>query len=77
MAKMNDNKGNEFLRVYEYERCKGLFWHLDFHLPKGSELLYAYVRIVNMKNETVPMYWWTNIAVRETEKTRLFSNTSR
>ncbi|MDF2684958.1 MAG: hypothetical protein K0S55_139 [Clostridia bacterium] len=77
MTKMIDDKGNEFIRAYEYERCKGLFWHIDFHLPKGSELLYAYVRIVNIKKEPSSMYWWTNIAVPETQKTRVFSNSSR
>lgn len=75
-AKLNDGEGNDFLRIYEYERCKNIFWHIDFHLPKGSSELLIYVRIVNDNNSSVPMYYWTNIAVKETVKSRVFSATS-
>ncbi|SDX94074.1 DUF5107 domain-containing protein [Paenibacillus sp. CF384] len=74
-AKLTDDEGNEFLRIYEYERCKNLFWHIDFHLPPGARQLGVYVRIVNDQAAAVPMYWWTNIAVEETEKSRVFSGT--
>ncbi|AZN41876.1 DUF5107 domain-containing protein [Paenibacillus albus] len=75
-AKLRDDEGNEFLRMYEYERCKGLFWHIDFHLPPGAGQLGVYARIVNDQAAEVPMYWWTNIAVEETEKSRVFSGTA-
>ncbi|QNK55022.1 DUF5107 domain-containing protein [Paenibacillus sp. PAMC21692] len=74
-AMLKDNDGNEFLRFYEYERCKNVFWHIDFHLPAGSDKLIAYVRIINDNDHSVPMYWWTNTAVEETEKARVFSTT--
>jgi len=74
-VKLTDGEGAEFLRIYEYERCKGLFWHIDFHLPPGAEELQVYVRIANDNEEAVPMYWWTNIAVQETERARVFSGT--
>lgn len=74
MAKMYDKKLGEFVRAFEYERQKGLFWYLDFYLPEGSDLLYVYARIVNPNNYETPMYWWTNTAVPESDKTRLFSN---
>lgn len=32
-AKLLDDNGNEFLRIFEYERCKNIFWQIDFHLP--------------------------------------------
>lgn len=75
-AKLNDSEGNDFLRIYEYERCKNIFWHIDFHLPQGSSELLVYVRMVNDNNSPVPMYYWTNIAVEETVKSRVFSTTS-
>lgn len=75
-AKLNDGEGNEFLRVYDYERCKNIFWHIDFHLPQGAKELLIYVRIVNDNKCSVPMYYWTNIAVEETEAARVFSTTS-
>lgn len=75
-AKLTDDEGNEFLRIYEYERCKNVFWHIDFHLPQGAKELQIYVRIVNDRSDAVPMYWWTNIAVQETPQARVFSTTS-
>lgn len=75
-AKLRDDEGNAFLRLYEYERCKNMFWHIDFHLPKGAEQLLVYVCMINDNPVSIPMYWWTNIAVEETEKSRVFSSTS-
>lgn len=75
-AKLSDGEGNEFLRIYEYERCKNIYWHIDFHLPKGSDKILIYVRMINDNKGPIPMYWWTNIAVQETSKSRVFSSTS-
>jgi tetratricopeptide (TPR) repeat protein len=74
-AILKDHKGDDFLRIYDYERTKNVFWHIDFHLPAGSDKLLIYVRIINDNNRPVPMYWWTNIAVEETAKARVFSAT--
>lgn len=65
--------GEDFLRFYDYERCKGLWWNLDFHLPKDSSLLYAHVDIHNLYEEKTSMYYWTNIAVELTDSTRVFA----
>lgn len=70
---LQDNNGEEFLRIYEYERCHNIFWHLDFHLPKNSATLNMYARIINDQDVETSMYYWTNIAVKETDKTRIFS----
>ncbi|MEG2440968.1 MAG: DUF5107 domain-containing protein [Acetivibrio sp.] len=71
-------KGEEedFLRMYEFERQRRLFWQIDFHLPAGADQLSACVRITNDDNEDKPMYWWTNAAVPITPKTRVFSQSS-
>jgi tetratricopeptide (TPR) repeat protein len=74
-AKLADANGHEFLRLFDYERCKNVFWQMDFHLPPGSEQLQLHVRIVNDNDVSVPMYWWTNIAVPETPQARVFSET--
>jgi len=76
-AKLMDDNGNEFLRIYEYERCKNIFWHIDFHLPQGAKELSVYVRIINDSKASVPMYYWTNIAAPETLQSRVFSSTSK
>jgi len=69
--------GEEFLRFYEYERCKCVFIQMDFHLPSDSNQLIAHVRIQNTRDEAVPMYWWTNIAVQEERNVRVLSGTNK
>lgn len=71
-ARCRDDQGSEFLRCYEYERCKGIYWQIDFHLREEDRELNAYVRLINPKDEPVPFYWWTNVAVPE-KKARVFS----
>jgi hypothetical protein len=61
------------LRLYEYERCKGLFWHIDFYLPPGCPFLIAYTRVVNPNDDPGAMYWWTNVAVNERPGVRVLS----
>ncbi len=73
VAICKDDDGKEFVRAYEYERCKGLYWHIDFHLSDDADFLAAYVRMVNPKDEDVSSYWWTNIAVPENKDVRIFS----
>jgi len=65
--------GSAGLRLYEFERCKGLFWQLDLHLPPGSPFLIAHVRVVNPNDAETSMYWWTNIAVPEAPDVRVLA----
>lgn len=65
----------EFLRMYDYERCKKLFYQIDFHLPEGSEVLYAYIRMINDGEVKKPTYWWTNTAIPQNRNVRVFSCT--
>ena len=74
-ASIVDRDAGEFLRLWEYERIRRVFWQIDFHLPRGARHLCAHVRIVNDASDSVPMYWWTNIAVPEAEGSRVFSGT--
>lgn len=74
-ARVKDLWGMDFLRMYDYERTRGIFWQIDFHLPAGSHVIYACVRIMNDHRHAVPMYWWTNTAIREEKRVRIFSGT--
>lgn len=65
----------EFVRMYDYERCKRLFYHIDFHLPQGSRVLFAYIRMINDEPVRKPTYWWTNAALPENRNVRVFSCT--
>lgn len=69
-----DGPDGPFIRIYDFERMKQLFWQIDLHLVGGSPALLAHVRVMNRGREDVPMYWWTNIAVPETQGTRVFAS---
>ncbi|MEG2661038.1 MAG: DUF5107 domain-containing protein [Oscillospiraceae bacterium] len=69
------DNGEEFLRMYEYEATHAQILQMDFHLPSGSHTLGMYVNIKNARGVDTPLYWWTNIAAKLTEHTRVFSGT--
>ncbi len=62
--------GTPVLRMYEYERIRSCVYQMDFFLPEDSKQLFGRMRIVNPTADTVPMYWWTNMAVREDPSAR-------
>ena len=62
--------GTPVLRMYEYERIRNAVYQMDFFLPEDSKVLFGRMRIVNPTLKTVPMYWWTNIALREDREAR-------
>jgi tetratricopeptide (TPR) repeat protein len=66
-------QGEPGLRLYEFERCKSLFWQIDFYLPPGFPFLVAYTRVVNPNPADTSMYWWTNIAVNEAPDVRVLA----
>lgn len=65
VAKTELDDGTPVLRMYEYERIRRAVVQMDFFLPEGSRMLYARMRITNTLPVVTPMYWWSNIAVRE------------
>ena len=66
--------GNEFLRIYEFERLKSIFWQVDFHLPDGSRELLVHVKTINPFNTDTTTYWWSNVAVPEDGQTRVIAS---
>lgn len=72
-AKITDDSNQEFLRIYEYERISRVYLSMDFHLPDDAKELSLYTRIINCNNESTPVYWWTNTAIREEKDVRIFS----
>ncbi len=63
--------GGDMLRLWEWERLRDTPFQVDLWLPEGSEFLYVGARIRNPHDRTVPVYWWSNIAVPEQERTRV------
>lgn len=75
-AKIPGFSGESGLRLYEFERCKHLWWQIDFYLPPASHFLLAYTRVINPRTEPTSMYWWTNIAIPENETLRVLAPAS-
>ena len=73
-AHLTDSEGNDFIRIYEFERLKSLFWQVDFHLPENSRHLIAHVKMINPFPTDTSTYWWTNIAVPEDGNTRVLAS---
>ena len=73
-AKLTDDEGNDFIRIYEFERLKSVFWQVDFHLPDGSKQLITHVKIVNPFPVGTTTYWWSNVAVPDNGKTRILAS---
>lgn len=63
--------GTEALRMYEYERMRGLIVSIDASLAQDAPLLVVTVSIRNPRDTEVPVYWWSNIAVPEREDVRV------
>ncbi len=73
-AVLKDEEGNDFFRMYEYERCTKVFWQMDFHLPENSKHLISHVKIINPFKEATTTYWWSNVAVPDTGNTRVLAS---
>lgn len=67
--------GTPVLRMYEYERLRNVTYQMDFWLPEDEPQLMVRIRIVNVSDQEVPMYWWSNIAVDQYEGTRVLAPT--
>ncbi len=66
-------QGEPGLRLYEFERCKRLFWQIDLYLPPASPFLFAHVSVANPNPLPASMYWWTNVAVDESPDVRVLA----
>jgi hypothetical protein len=72
-GRVDGPNGEPILRMWEWERIRRTPYQMDFWLPNGSPWLFVRVRIVNPNDDSVPMYWWSNIAVPETPETRVLA----
>lgn len=65
--------GSEGVRMYEYERIRGVVYSIDAWIPKASKYLYIRPKIENRTGKEIWMYWWSNIAVPVDKDTRVVS----
>ncbi|MGW0767174.1 DUF5107 domain-containing protein [Streptomyces sp. NPDC002676] len=61
------------LRMFAFERLRGLVLRMDTWLPAGSPVLYVHVSIHNPAAQETPVYWWSNIAVPERADVRVLA----
>lgn len=66
---LKDEDGSPVLRMFEYERIRGVAYSITAKLEKDVLLIHPIIE--NTSDEDVNMYWWSNIAVEETENTRV------
>ncbi|MCX4965832.1 DUF5107 domain-containing protein [Streptomyces sp. NBC_00654] len=65
--------GGRMVRLWEWERLRDLPFQVDLWLPDDSDFLHVGVRIRNPHEHPAPVYWWSNIAVPESEGTRILA----
>lgn len=70
-AQITGADGEPILRMWEYERVRGLILQIDATLDAPA--LHVRVRVRNPRERETGMYWWTNIAVAQTEGSRVFA----
>jgi Domain of unknown function (DUF5107) len=59
------------LRIFEWERMRGLVYQLDFRLGASSRHLAVDIEVTNPNAQAVPVYWWSNIAIPDAAGTRV------
>ncbi|WP_063766643.1 DUF5107 domain-containing protein [Allokutzneria albata] len=69
--------GEDRLRMWEWERLRGVVFSVDAWLPEDSAALFVGVRIHNPSAQDTPMYWWSNAAVPETADLRVIAPAKR
>lgn len=69
--KITMEDGSEGLRMFEYERIRGVLYSIDAWIPKNSRMLYIRPRIENRTGKEIWMYWWSNIATPTVDKCRV------
>ena len=76
-ARVEGPGGAPVLRLWEYERLRGVVFQVDLWLPESSPVLLCSSRIVNLNDEPTPMYWWTNAAIVVAPDTRVLAPATR
>ncbi len=76
-AEVTGPDGEPVLRMWEYERVRGLIVQLDATLDAHAPALHVQVRVHNPRPVETGMYWWTNIAVAQTAESRVFTSATQ
>ncbi|GGE94657.1 DUF5107 domain-containing protein [Mycetocola zhadangensis] len=72
-AALSGPNGEVGLRFFEYERIRNVPFRVDAWLPDDSRELFIRGTILNPRSTATPMYWWSNMAVRQHAETRVLA----
>jgi len=75
-ARLTADDGTPVLRLYEYDRFRGLVFQIDCFAPDGSPALYVRPRVINPNDVDTPMYWWSNVSVEDADGHRVLAPAS-
>jgi tetratricopeptide (TPR) repeat protein len=75
-ATLEGPDGEPILRVWEYERTRKLVFQMDFFLCGNEPRLAVHIGVHNPTDQVVPLYWWSNVAVREQPGSRVVAHGS-
>ena len=75
-ARLDDDPGQPVLRLYEWERLRDVIVQIDAWLSEDVPVLFVRPRLINPGADAVPMYWWSNLAVRLTPDMRVLAPAS-
>jgi tetratricopeptide (TPR) repeat protein len=70
-ARVQHDDGTPILRLYEWDRIRGVPFQIDCWLADDRPVLMVGLRIINSNDHAIPMYWWSNIAVPERPDVRV------
>ena len=76
-ARLQKADGTPVLRLWDYERIRGVIYQADFWLDDGSPFLRVRFRVHNTRDGYTALFQWSNIAVPETAGTRVLSPAQR
>ncbi len=66
-----NTQGEEILKMYEFEAIRSLAYVIRAGLYKDT--LRINITVENTKNESTYLYWWSNIAIPQTNETRVLA----
>ncbi len=71
--KVTYEDGTEVLKMFGFERIRNVVYTLEVCLPEKAKMLYIRETIENTSIDDKYTYWWSNIAVPETEGLRIIT----
>ena len=73
VQKLTMSDGSEGVRMFAYERIRGIAYSIDAWIPQNGKHLCVRPTIENRTGKKIWMYWWSNIAVAQAPGIRVIA----